>query len=104
MTTKEFVGLMRIDNSALLDKINVCKTPEEVWKVAKAEGLTDDLSTFTAEMTKIHNSVKDLKEEDLANVSGGLDDTVYVSIGSATAAAVSAVVSVSVGTALTFAV
>ena len=71
MTTKEFITKLASGNASLDAKMQSCKVPEEAYNVAREEGLTDSLETFIAEMTALHDSVKDLTDEDLAGVAGG---------------------------------
>ena len=74
MTTQEFIRKLVPENVDLLSRMQACKAPEEAYEVAKSVGLTDSFEEFTAEMTKFYESVKDLTEEDLANVAGGLTE------------------------------
>ena len=68
------------------------RDPEEAYKLATSvqDGFTKD--EFITEMTKIYNeAVKDLSEEDLAKVAGGLSLSVILA-GAGSAAASAAVV------------
>ena len=67
------------------------RDPEEAYKLATSvqDGFTKD--EFITEMTKIYNeAVKDLSEEDLAKVAGGLSLSVILA-GAGSAAASGAV-------------
>ena len=73
MRTQEFITML--GNSVdLCQKMQTCKAPEEAYNIAKAEGLTDSFEEFTAKMTKFHDSIKDLTEDDLTKVAGGLTE------------------------------
>ena len=70
MKTPDFIKMAQ-NNEELCKKLQACKAPEEAYNIAKAEGVTDSLEEFTAEMTKSYDSVRDLNEDDLAKVAGG---------------------------------
>ena len=74
MTTQEFIGKLVPENEGLINRMQACKAPEEAYEAARSEGLTDSFEDFTAEMTKLYESVKDLSEDDLAKVAGGLTE------------------------------
>ena len=80
MKTQEFIGRLVQENGELVSKMQACKAPEEAYEVAKSAGLTDSFEEFTAEMTKVYESVKNLTEDDLAKVAGGMDASEIVSI------------------------
>ena len=71
MTTKDFIAKLNPENAELVGKLEAVKTPEDAYAIAKETGVTDDFNTFTAEMTKVHESVKELSEDDLDMVAGG---------------------------------
>ena len=72
MTTKEFIAALTPEKTELIEKMQTAKTPEDAYAVAKAEGVTDGFDAFTAEMTNFHESLKELSEEDLDAVAGGM--------------------------------
>jgi hypothetical protein len=89
----DFVMKLTPDNKALTDKMRTCKTPEDAFIIAEAEGLTDSLEVFVSEMKRFQEAINDLSEDDLANVAGG-----------ATLSEVATVVSASVGATATGAI
>jgi len=80
MTTKEFIAKLTPENTELLGKMQVVKTPEDAYAIAKAEGVTDSFDAFTEEMTNFHDSVKELSEEDLDMVAGGMSEEAATAI------------------------
>jgi pyruvate dehydrogenase complex dehydrogenase (E1) component len=97
MTTQDFIKKLTPDNNALTNKMEAAKTSEDAYGIAKAEGVTDSFDTFVSEMKKLNEAVKDLSDDDLANVAGGSDATdivtavtatITAATGAATAAAV----------------
>jgi hypothetical protein len=74
MTTKDFITKLMQGDKELAGKLEKCKAPEEAYKIAKAAGLTDGMDAFVAEMKKLNEAVKDLSEDDLADVAGGLGE------------------------------
>jgi hypothetical protein len=56
------------------------KNPEEAYGIAKETGVTDSFEDFVAEMTKWHDSIKDLTEGDLDMVAGGSDAVSMVTV------------------------
>ena len=73
MTTHEFIRKLAPENVDLVNRMQACKAPEEAYEVARSVGLTDSFEEFTAEMTKLYESIKNLTEEDLVKVAGGTD-------------------------------
>ena len=80
MTTKEFIAKLVPENQALIESLKICKEPKEAYKVAQDVGLTDSFEDFTTVMTEFHNSIKDLGEDDLQNVVGGVSDDVLYTV------------------------
>jgi hypothetical protein len=87
MTTQEFIAKLTPENVELISKMQAVKTPEEAYAVAKTEGVTDSFDQFVAGMTAFYNEVKDLSEDDLALVAGGLSGEEAAIISSVTAVA-----------------
>lgn len=74
MTTKELIEKMNTDET-LCKKLEICKTPEEAYAIAKESGLTDDLETFTAFMTTVNKQIKgELSDEEMEDITGGNSD------------------------------
>jgi hypothetical protein len=71
MTTIDFIAKLTKENKELTSKMEACKAPEEAYKIAKGEGLTDSFEAFVADMKKLNEAVKNLSEDDLADVAGG---------------------------------
>jgi pyruvate dehydrogenase complex dehydrogenase (E1) component len=105
MTTIEFIGKTASESKELVSKLEACKAPEEAYGIAKAEGLTDNFEVFVAEMKKLHEAVKDLSDDDLAEVAGGASKSDKIKAGIVTAvsgvSAVSALNVVTLTTAMT---
>jgi len=74
MTTKDFVQYLN-NHSEICEKLATCTAPEEAYAIAKAEGVTDTLEEFIAEMTRVKEAAQ-LSEEDLDKISAAGAGTV----------------------------
>ena len=87
--------LAKVEQSPELQaKFAQIRDPEEAYKLAAS--IQDGFSKeeFIAEMTKIYNeAVKDLSEEDIAKIAGGLSDVAKSAIATAISSASSAGIS-----------
>ena len=72
MKTKEFMEKLRNNDADLIKKVKDCKTKEDVYEVAKAEGVTDSFEVFCTEMTALNKEERELSEEELESVAGGV--------------------------------
>jgi len=67
MTTKEFIQYIN-DQPELCEKLAACTAPEEVYAIAKTEGVTDSQEEFVAEMIRMKDAAQ-IAEADLETVS-----------------------------------
>lgn len=72
MKTKEFMEKFRNNDADLIKKVKECKTKEDVYEVAKAEGITDTFEVFCTEMTTLNKEERELSDEELEGVVGGV--------------------------------
>lgn len=72
MKTKEFMEKLRNNDADLINKMKDCKTKEDVYEVAKAEGITDTFEVFCTEMTTLNKEERELSDEELEGVAGGV--------------------------------
>lgn len=81
MTVMEVFEKINKD-SELMAKIKDMKTPEEVYELAKEQGLDMSFEDFKAEVYKINESVSKLSETELDAINGGGDTitTTYATI------------------------
>ncbi len=93
MTTKEFVAKLNQDamenNTEIFAKIQAAgKDPEAVYAIAKEAGVSDNFEDFKAEMTAQYEAMsKDLSEDELAAIAGGITDMAGLNFGVAAARA-----------------
>jgi len=74
MTTKEFIQYIN-DRPELCEKLAACAAPDEVYAVAKAEGLTDSMEEFIAQVNQMKESMQ-MSDKDLDKVSAAGTTTV----------------------------
>ena len=90
MKAVQFVNELPKLDPKILSKFQRCKSPEEAYAVAKANGLDDTLKNFSAAMQKLNEKAAALNEDELDAVAGGSDTTEIVSAVSSTVAAATA--------------
>ncbi len=88
MTVKEFFELTAEDEE-LVAKLQLCKSPEEAYALAKDKGVTDAMDEFVKYAEELNNRSKDMTPEEIESVSAAGDTmtttTIYNPSPSATA-------------------
>ena len=95
MTTREFIK--KLENGELRNKMVNVKKPEEAYKIARNEGVTDSSEEFVKTMKEFNNAVNNISEKELNNVLLGASTSEIVSAvstytGAAAAAAAAAAI------------
>lgn len=78
MTTKEFVNTLSKKQDIAL-KLSKAESPDEAYKIAREDGVTDDQNTFSQEMKAFRDSVGKVSQEEMGMLMGSASTSEIVS-------------------------